>query len=94
MTKSSSSTSALLDSDGAYVIDDFSSNTIDSNKWGYELGYVRNNETQRYTITNAEVNDGVLALRGLKDSSGNWTSASIISKGHFAFMYGKIEARV
>ena len=94
LTKSSSSTSALLDSDGAYVIDDFSSNTIDSNKWGYELGYVRNNETQRYTNTNAEVNDGVLALRGLKDSSGNWTSASIISKGHFAFMYGKIEARV
>ena len=94
LTKSSSSTSALLDSDGAYVIDDFSSNTIDSNKWGYELGYVRNNETQRYTNTNAEVNDGVLALRGLKDSSGNWTSSSIISKGHFAFMYGKIEARV
>lgn len=94
LTKSSSSTSALLDSDGAYVIDDFSSNAIDSNKWGYELGYVRNNETQRYTNTNAEVNDGVLALRGLKDSSGNWTSSSIISKGHFAFMYGKIEARV
>lgn len=97
LTKSSSGstdTSGLLDSDGAYVIDDFSSNTIDSNKWGYELGYVRNNETQRYTNTNAEVNDGVLALRGLKDSSGNWTSSSIISKGHFAFMYGKIEARV
>lgn len=94
LTKSSSSTSALLDSDGAYVIDDFSSNTIDSNKWGYELGYVRNNETQRYTNTNAEINDGILALRGKKASDGSWTSASIISKGHFAFMYGKIEARV
>lgn len=89
-----SSPSALLDSTGAYVIDDFSGSSVDSNKWGYELGYVRNNETQRYTNTNAEVNDGVLALRGLKDSSGNWTSSSIISKGHFAFMYGKIEARV
>lgn len=96
LTKSSSggSTGGLLDSDGAYVIDDFSSNTVDSNKWSYELGYVRNNETQRYTNTNAVVNDGILALRGLKDSSGNWTSASIISKGHFAFMYGKIVARV
>ena len=94
LNKSGASTSSLLDSDGAYVIDDFSSNSIDSNKWGYELGYVRNNETQRYTNTNAEVNDGILALRGLKDSSGNWTSASIISKGHFAFMYGKIVARV
>lgn len=86
--------SELLDSTGAYVIDDFSSNTIDSNKWSYELGYVRNNETQKYTNTNAVVNDGILALRGLKASDGSWTSASIISKGHFAFMYGKIVARV
>ena len=97
LTKTSSGgtgTSGLLDSDGAYVIDDFSSNTVDPNKWGYELGYVRNGETQKYTNTNAEVNDGILALRGLKASDGSWTSASIISKGHFAFMYGKIVARV
>ena len=97
LTKSSSgggSTGGLLDSDGAYVIDDFSSNTVDSNKWSYELGYVRNGETQKYTNTNAVVNDGILALRGLKASDGSWTSASIISKGHFAFMYGKIVARV
>lgn len=86
--------SELLDSTGAYIIDDFSSNTIDSNKWSYELGYVRNNETQKYTNTNAEVNDGILALRGLKASDGSWTSASIISKKHFAFMYGKIVARI
>lgn len=86
--------SELLDSTGAYVIDDFSNNTIDSNKWSYELGYVRNNETQKYTNTNAVVNDGILALRGLKASDGSWTSSSIISKGHFAFMYGKIVARV
>lgn len=97
LTKNSSGgtgTSGLLDSDGAYVIDDFSSNTVDPNKWGYELGYVRNGETQKYTNTNAEVNDGILALRGLKASDGSWTSSSIISKGHFAFMYGKIVARV
>lgn len=86
--------SSLLDSTGAYVIDDFSGSSVDSNKWGYELGYVRNNETQRYTNTNAEINDGILALRGKKASDGSWTSASIISKGHFAFMYGKIVARV
>jgi hypothetical protein len=84
----------LLDDSGAYVVDDFSSGYIDSNKWTYELGYVRNGETQRYTNTNAEVSDGILALRGLKDGDGNWTSSSIISKGRFAFMYGKIVARV
>ncbi len=93
-SSSGTDTSGLLDSTGAYVIDDFSSNSIDSRKWKYELGYVRNNETQRYTNTNAEVNNGILALRGKKASDGSWTSASIISKGHFAFMYGKIVARV
>ena len=86
--------SSLLDSTGAYVIDNFSGSSVDENKWSYELGYVRNNETQRYTNSNAEINNGILALRGLKDSDGNWTSSSIISKGHFAFMYGKIEARI
>lgn len=91
---SDTGTSSLLDSTGAYVIDDFSGSSVDSNKWGYELGYVRNNETQRYTNTNAEINDGILALRGKKASDGSWTSSSIISKGHFAFMYGKIVARV
>lgn len=94
LKENGSSSSSLLDSTGAYVIDDFSGSSVDSNKWGYELGYVRNNETQRYTNTNAEINDGVLALRGKKASDGSWTSASIISKGHFAFMYGKIVARV
>lgn len=94
LKENGSSSSSLLDSSGAYVIDDFSGSSVDSNKWGYELGYVRNNETQRYTNTNAEINDGILALRGKKASDGSWTSASIISKGHFAFMYGKIVARV
>ena len=90
----SAESSNLVDSTGAYVIDDFSGSSLDANKWSYELGYVRNNETQRYTNSNAEINNGILALRGLKDSDGNWTSSSIISKGHFAFMYGKIEARI
>lgn len=94
LKENGSSSSSLLDSTGAYVIDDFSGSSVDSNKWSYELGYVRNNETQRYTNTNAEINDGILALRGKKASDGSWTSASIISKGHFAFMYGKIVARV
>lgn len=94
LKENGSSSSSLLDSTGAYVIDDFSGSSVDSNKWGYELGYVRNNETQRYTNTNAEINDGILALRGKKASDGSWTSSSIISKGHFAFMYGKIVARV
>ena len=85
--------SDLLDSTGAYVIDDFSGSSVDRSKWDYELGYVRNSELQNYTSTNTEVSNSILALKGIKDSNGNWTAASIISKGHFAFMYGKIECR-
>ena len=88
-----SESSDLLDSTGAYVIDDFSGSSVDRSKWDYELGYVRNGELQNYTSTNTEVSNSILALKGIKDSNGNWTSSSIISKGHFAFMYGKIECR-
>ena len=83
----------LLDSTGAYLLDDFTGTSLDRSKWDYEWGYVRNGELQNYQDTNAVVNNGILELQGRKDSSGTWTSASIISKGHFAFMYGKIECR-
>ena len=85
---------SILDDTGAYVIDDFSGDNVDLSKWKYELGNVRNNELQVYTSTNTEVSDGILQLKGLKDSDGNWTSSSIISHGNFSFMYGKIEARI
>lgn len=83
----------LLDSTGAYLLDDFTGTSLDRSKWDYEWGYVRNGELQNYQDTNAVVNNGILELKGIKDSNGTWTSASIISKGHFAFMYGKIECR-
>ena len=87
-------TGNLLDASGAYIVDNFSASIVDSNKWSYELGWVRNREWQRYTNSNAFINNGVLELKALKDGNGNWTSSSIISHGHFSFMYGKIVARV
>ena len=84
--------SDLLDASGAYLLDDFIGTSLDRSKWDYEWGYVRNGELQNYQ-DNAVVNNGILELQGRKDSNGTWTSASIISKGHFAFMYGKIECR-
>ena len=88
-----STPSGLLDANGAYMLDDFTGTSLDRSKWDYEWGYVRNGELQNYQDTNAVVNNGILELQGRKDSSGTWTAASIISKGHFAFMYGKIECR-
>ena len=84
--------SSLLDSNGAYLLDDFTGTSLDRSKWDYEWGYVRNGELQNYQ-DNAVVNNGILELQGRKIGNGTWTSASIISKGHFAFMYGKIECR-
>ena len=96
LTNNSSSTpstpgSDLLDASGAYLLDDFTGTSLNRSKWDYEWGYVRNGELQNYQ-DNAVVNNGILELQGRK-SNGTWTSASIISKGHFAFMYGKIECR-
>ena len=88
-----STPSGLLDANGAYMVDDFTGSSLNRNKWDYEWGYVRNGELQNYQDSNAVVNNGILELQGRKDSNGTWTSASIISKGHFAFMYGKIECR-
>ena len=71
----------------------------DANKWGNEVGYIRNNELQYYTdrdIDNQVVRNGYLEITGLNESFGgyNYTSASINTKNSFNFTYGTIEARM
>lgn len=46
----------------------------DSSKWGYEVGFIRNNELQFYTDgrkENARVEDGVLVIEGRKEKYAN-----------------------
>ena len=71
-------------------------------KWGYETGYIRNNEKQYYTkerLENAAVKDGNLIIAARKDDltlDGKTypiTSASIISKGKGFWKRGRIEVR-
>jgi len=71
----------------------------DSTKWGNEVGYIRNNEQQFYTLRrpeNSVVQDGYLMLIGRKEpwENYNYTSASINTLGKFSFRYGKVEARM
>ncbi len=70
----------------------------DPQKWGYELGYIRNNELQFYTnrASNVTVKNGFLEIIAQKElyNSYNYTSASINTKGKFSWTYGKIEARM
>jgi beta-glucanase (GH16 family) len=71
----------------------------DTNKWGNEVGYIRNHELQYYTdrrIENSVVKDGNLMLIGIKEpwEGKDYTSASINTLGKFSFKYGKVEARM
>lgn len=67
-------------------------------KWGYEEGLIRNNEKQFYTRDrreNARVEDGKLIIEARKEAmkGGEFTSSSVISKGHGEWSSGKFEIR-
>ena len=68
----------------------------DPAKWGYENGLVRNNEKQFYTVDrheNARVENGKLIIEARTEAmdGGEFTSSSLISKGHGEWKYGRIE---
>jgi beta-glucanase (GH16 family) len=70
----------------------------DATRWGYEVGYVRNSESQYYTqgrLENARQENGQLILEARRDGWNGHaiTSASIITKGKKSFLYGRIEVR-
>lgn len=70
----------------------------DTNKWGYEVGYIRNKELQYYTesrLKNARVEDGKLIIETHKESykGMDYTSASVISQNKGDWLYGRIEVR-
>lgn len=82
--------------------DEFNGNSIDTSKWGFEIGTGSNgwgnNEQQYYTnrSDNAYVADGALHIRAKKESYGgkNYTSARLNTNGKFTFKYGYVEARL
>ncbi|MFN2285624.1 MAG: glycoside hydrolase family 16 protein, partial [Anaerolineae bacterium] len=74
----------------------------DPEKWGYEVGYIRNDELQYYTEKreeNARVEDGVLIIEARKDgdtvpdATRGYTSASLVTKDTATWTYGRIEVR-
>lgn len=65
--------------------DDFEGDSLNTDIWGYELGYIRNNEKQYYTnySKNVYVSDSVLHIVALRDNPADgyeWSSASIDSQ--------------
>ena len=68
----------------------------DSTKWGYEVGKVRNNELQYYTLQrseNARIEDTTLVIEARKEAfeGSDYTAASLISKMKGDWQYGKFE---
>ena len=71
---------------------------VDSSKWGYEKGFIRNNEAQYYTAArteNARMEGGRLIIEGRKEpfDKAQYTAASINTRGKFALTYGRVEVR-
>ena len=73
-----------------------------SEKWGYEKGYIRNRELQYYTVArreNAEVKEGYLVITARRDNTvidgevREITSASLTTRGKGDWQTGRIEVR-
>lgn len=77
--------------------DEFNGAAIDSTVWGYENGYVRNNELQYYTNRpeNARIDSGALLIQARRDNWNNheYTAASLRTMGKKSWLYGRFEMR-
>ncbi len=85
-----------------YWSDEFNTDGApDPSKWGYDIGTGSggwgNNELEYYTSrpVNVVVQGGVLKINAIREnySGSAFTSARLLSKGKFSFMYGKVEVR-
>lgn len=70
------------------------SGAVDSSKWGFESGYVRNHEEQEYTseIRNAKVADGNLVITAER-GSGKTRSAALESNQFWRYGYFEVRAK-
>jgi beta-glucanase (GH16 family) len=70
---------------------------LDAAKWGYEIGYIANDEKQYYTSRseNVRAEGGNLVIEARKEAyqGYGYTSARINTRGRFEFQYGRVEVR-
>jgi beta-glucanase (GH16 family) len=70
------------------------SGTPDPANWGYESGYVRNNEAQYYQQANASCDGSQLIIEARRnDGSYSYTSSSLITRNKHQWTYGRFEMR-
>lgn len=75
--------------------DKFNGDTLDSETWVPEVGYIRG-DTRLYQSTDVSVSNGNLILTSKRDalSRDGWTQGSIGSEGCRSWMYGRFEAKM
>ncbi len=77
--------------------DEFDEKTIDPDNWGYEIGYIRNQEYQYYTDRpeNVTLENGLLVITALREEyeGYGYTSASLNTLGKQEFQFGRFEIR-
>ncbi len=101
-TASDSAVVTELDPNYDYTLvwsDEFDGTELNYDDWGFDLGYIANNELQDYQGSgNHEVSDGTLKIYAIKVNDnkefGSYTSARIKTQGKQEFTYGKMEARL
>jgi beta-glucanase (GH16 family) len=70
------------------------SGTPDPSNWGYESGYVRNNETQYYQQANASCDGTQLVIEARRNDNGySYTSSSLVTHNKHQWTYGRFEMR-
>ena len=77
--------------------DEFEESEVNRNNWNYEIGLIRNNESQYYTTRskNVRVEGGNLIVEAHKElyNGAEYTSGSILTRGLHSFKYGRIEMK-
>ncbi len=104
--------SADVDEDGYSLVwsDEFNGNSLDTTKWGYQVGiqdnyngnlgpeFWGNGELQYYTDgANVKVQDGELQIIAKRENMSNgrtFSSARITTRDKYSVTFGKIEARM
>ena len=70
---------------------------LDPAKWGYDIGYIANDEKQYYTSRseNVRAEGGNLVIEARKEPYQGYayTSARVVTRGRFEFLYGRVEVR-